>query len=120
MSIYSCPFEECGRRFKEEARLKEHLERRHGFTGDLNKMMDVSKSPEKTETGDIPVEIKKESLKEAEKQLQDELQKLDELEEELKINPKDVAESKKKLTEDYILEKSGMDSLEDITQVAFV
>jgi hypothetical protein len=57
-------------------------------------------------------------MKQREKELQDELEKFDEKEEELNISPKDVAESRKKLTKEYILDKSGSDSLEEVTQVS--
>jgi hypothetical protein len=115
MSIYLCPVQDCGRRFKEEDKLREHIQRRHG---DIQNLKDISNLPlESNKNLEEIIEKKKEDILQQEKQLQEELARFDEKEEEMRISATDILESKKKLTENYILEKSGADSLEEVTQV---
>jgi hypothetical protein len=122
MSVFLCPLQECGRRFKEEARLIEHIERRHGDQENLKDISNLPKQSAKEGKDEFKetILLKKEDIMAQEKHLQEELEKLDEKEEEIKISQKDIGDTKKKLTNQFILEKSGCDHLEEITQVIII
>jgi hypothetical protein len=117
MSYFLCPINDCGRRFKEEDKLADHMHRRHGEIQNLKDISNLPHESNKNENLEEIIEQKKEDILQQEKYLQDELAKFDEKEDEVKISGVDIVESKKKLTTKFILEKSGTDSLEEITQV---
>lgn len=120
MPIHECPIQGCGRRFKEGAQLEDHIRRRHGEEPanlrDISNM--ASKEDNKPQKVDkVALKKKKAELLAQEKDLQEELHKLDEKEEEVKFSMNDILESQKRLTTEYLLQKSGCNNLEDITQV---
>jgi len=120
MSIFECPIPGCGRRFKDEAKLDEHLQRRHA--DEATNLKDISNNFEseasKTEKIDrASLRQKKAELLAQEKEMQETLGKLEDQEEEVKFSMNDILESQKKLTTEYLLSKTGTDNLEDITQL---
>ncbi len=123
MAIYECPIPGCGRRFKEQSKLEDHVQRRHDDeTANLKDISNnfQSEPPTQIEKVDKATLIqKKEELLAQEKEMQETLTKMDEQEEEVQHSMKDILESQKKLTAKFILDKTGMDDLGDITQVAF-
>jgi len=120
MSVYECPISGCGRRFKEEAKLQDHLQRRHNEapkaqeeeTSNLN-----TESPKQNKLTRKGLKQQKEELLAQEKEMEETLGKLEEQEEEIKMSMNDIIESQKKLTPEFLTSKTGCDNLEDITQV---
>ena len=121
MTTFTCPVSECHRRFNDEPKLQEHLRRRHN--SNFQNLRDISnqeiESQPQKKIDRATLEKTKKELLAQEKEMQSELNKLDEQEEEeVKLSMNDILESKKRLTAEYLLEKSGSDNLEDITQVS--
>ena len=121
MSIFECPVPGCGRRFKDEAKLDDHVQRRHA--DETVNLKDISNNfdPEASKTEKIDkasLKQKKAELLAQEKEMQETLGKLEEQEEEVKFSMNDILESQKKLTKEFLLTKTGTDDLEDITQVS--
>jgi len=120
MSVYECPISGCGRRFKEEAKLQDHLERRHNEvpkpqeeeTPNLN-----TESPKLKKLTRKGLKQQKEELLAQEKEMEETLGKLEEQEEEIQMSMNDIIESQKKLTPEFLTSKTGCDNLEDMTQV---
>lgn len=122
MTFFTCPDPNCGRKFKDEKTFEDHMKRRHKKTQenlkDISNVQNMTTNDTFTNS-DTFVEMQKEyDSDQKEKELQEEFKKLDKLEDEsIKITSQDIMNSRQKLTEDYILSKSGYDALDDITHV---
>ena len=123
MTFFTCPDPNCGRKFKDEKLYEDHMKRRHPKTQENLKDISNFQNIVTTDaTNDTFTELQKEyDSEQKEKELQEEFKKLDKMEDEsIKITTQDIMNSRQKLTEEYILTKSGNDSLDDITHVKIV
>lgn len=126
MSIFECPVPGCGRRFKDESVLSGHIKRRHkdekANVQDVgNEQIEIEQyhAPETIETKEPEQPVSQTAEEDDDKlltYLKQEMKKL-ERPEDVTVSMNDIIESQKKLTEKFLLEKSGCSDLEDITQV---